>query len=135
MPLAVATTRRVAIDVNGEIVVFVCRTPSAPELSQFLNGRFETKRNKVNSRVYEAREAFINKILIDVENATYSGADGAEQPLSAATSLSDQDQAYWSGIMGTQVKTWKDLIPMSWKSSAAQRFEDSANVADEETKN
>jgi hypothetical protein len=73
MPLAVATTRRVAIDVNGEIVVFVCRTPSAPELSQFLNGRFETKRNKVNSRVYEAREAFINKILIDVENAQRSG--------------------------------------------------------------
>jgi hypothetical protein len=135
MPLAAAPTRRIPIDVNGETVVFVCRVPSAAELSKFLNGRFATVRNKVNSRVYEAREEFINKIAVDVENATYAGADGIEKPLSAATALSDEDKTFWSGMFGQRVESWKDLIPLSWKSSAAQRFEDSANVADEETKN
>ena len=133
--LAAAPNRRIAIDVNGDTVVFICRVPSATELSKFLNSRFETKRNKVKSCVYEAREEFINKIATDIENATYAGADGEEKPLNAQTVLSDQDKTYWSGILGVPVQTWKDLIPLSWKSSAAQRFEDSANVEEDPGKN
>jgi|SRR5665213_166743 len=135
MPLAAAPTRRIAIDVNGESVIFICRVPSAPELSKFLNARFHTARNKVKSCVYEAREEFINKIAIDVENATYAGADGVEKPLGAATTLDDAEKAYWSGVQGVRVESWKDLIPLSWKSSAAQRFEDSATVGDDDAKN
>ncbi|HEX4135920.1 MAG TPA: hypothetical protein VHY84_14995 [Bryobacteraceae bacterium] len=137
MPLAASPNRRIAVDVSGETVVFVCRVPSAAELSKFLNARFETKRNKVKSHVYEARQEFIDKIAIDIENATYVGADGVEKPLNARTVLEDQDKTYWSGIQGEPVQSWKDLIPLSWKSSAAQQFEDSANVGEDEgaTKN
>ena len=132
MPLAAATTKRIAIDVNGETVVFICRTPSTPELSQFLNSRFATKRNKVESRVYEARAAFMDKISVDIENATYAAADGQEKPLSVKTDLSADDKTYWSGILGTRVETWKDLVPLTWKSSAAMKFEDSSAAPEDE---
>ncbi|HZL56927.1 MAG TPA: hypothetical protein VFC21_07590 [Bryobacteraceae bacterium] len=137
MPLAVAPKKRVAIDVNGETVVFICRTPSAGEMSAFLNSRFITKRNKVESRAYEAREAFMDKVAIDIENATYAGADGVEKPLDASTVLSSDEKTYLAGILGKPVDSWKDVIPMQWKSSAAQRFEDSATAPEEEdgTKN
>lgn len=131
MAKAAAATRRIAIEANGETVVFICRVPSGAEVSAFLNARFVTQRNKVVSNVYTAREAFINKIAIDVENATYEGTDGLEKPLNASVSLTEEEKTYWSGLMGIRVETWKDLIPLSWKSSAAQQFEDSATQGDD----
>ncbi len=132
MAVQIKTTRRVAIDVAGETVVFICRIPSAQELSKFLNGRFTQKRNKVESRVYEARAEFIDKILVDVEGAEFEGADKTIRPLNAQTVLTEDDKVMWRGIMGTPVETWKDLIQLSWKSSAALRFEDSSNEGDDE---
>jgi hypothetical protein len=128
----IASTRRVSIDVSGETVTFICRTPTAAEQSRFLNSRFSTERNKVKTRIYEARAEFMDLITVDVEGATYEQANDDEAKLSKATVLNDADKSMWAGILGAPVKSWKDLIPLSWKSSAAQRFEDSNNQPEDE---
>jgi hypothetical protein len=126
------TNRRVSIDVAGGTVTFICRTPSASEQSKFLNSRFATKRNKVETRVYAARAEFMDQITVDVEGVTYVNAEGAEFPLNAAASLTDADKAKWTAVLGVTIKSFRDLIPLSWKSSAAQRFEDSNNSDSED---
>ena len=128
----IASTRRVSIDVSGETVTFICRTPTAAEQSHFLNNRFSTKRNKVETRVYQARAEFMDKITVDIEGATYDDAAGTELPLNAATVLTDGDKTKWAEISARRCRSWKDLIPLSWKSSAAQRFEDSQNQPEDE---
>ncbi|HVW07301.1 MAG TPA: hypothetical protein VHC90_01895 [Bryobacteraceae bacterium] len=130
------TTRRIAIEVSGETVTFICRVPTGDEQSKFLNSRFTTKRNKVESNVYPARAAFIDNIAVDVEGATFVDAQGAEKPLNASTSFTDADKAKWAKALGLRsIDSWKDLIPLSWKSSAAQQFEDSANAGEDDGKN
>lgn len=126
MAIAFESTIRIQIPVGGETVTFVCRQPSAQEVSKFLDTRFETRRNKVRSRVYEARAVLIDKILVDIENAEFRDAEGAVRPLNAQTQLSEQDKAACSAVMGLQVESWKDLIPLNWKASAAMRFEEAA---------
>jgi hypothetical protein len=131
MPLAFDTRVRVAVDVGGEDVVFICRTPTARETSVFLNNRFVTKRNKVTSHLYEARAEFISAIVVDVENAQFRNAAGEVLPLNAQTVLTDDDKRQCGAVLGVQIETWKDLIPLSWKSSAAMKFEDSQNASGE----
>jgi hypothetical protein len=130
--VTIGSTMRVRIPVGEEAVTLVCRRPQAQELSRFLGERFETKRNKVKSRLIEARVALIDKILVDVEGAQYVGEDGETRALCASTALSIGDQRHWTTVLGKTVNAWKDLIPDSWKSSAAMRFEDAA-PEDEET--
>ncbi len=129
----IASTRRVSIDVFGEIVTFICRIPTGDELSKFLNGRFSAKRNKVESNVYPARAAFMDKITQDVEGATFEDAEGVERPLNAGTVLTEADKHKWCKLLAVpSIDSFRDLIPLSWKSSAAQQFEDSANAAGED---
>lgn len=131
--VTIGRTVKVKVQVEGgETVVLVCRRPTAPELSKFLGARFEHKGRKVKSKLYPAREEFIDKILVDVEGAQFERADGSTLPLNRAVELSDADKAHWSGICGTQVEGWKDLIPASWKSSAAMTFEDPQPESDDE---
>ena len=135
MPVAISSTRRISIDVGDETVTFVCRPPSGADISTFLSARFKTKRNKVESFVYPARAAFFDRIVINAENATYEAADSTQQTLDAGTMLTDADKTKWGVLLGIQISGWKDLIPLSWKSSLAQRFEDSADAQEAETKN
>jgi hypothetical protein len=130
MAAAIQTKVRISVPVGSETVVFVCRRPSAPELNAFLKQRFEAKGKKVKSHLYEAREELMYRILVDAENAEYEKKDGTMAPLNARTVLSDEDKAHWSSILGKTVSTWIDLIPLSWLSSAAMKFEDPE--ADEE---
>lgn len=116
---------RVKVQVGSDTVVLVCRRPTAPEQSAFLGARFKTKGRKVKSELYEAREAFIDKILIDAEGAEFASGTGV-RPLNASTDLSAEDRQQWTRIMGKPVDRWQDLIPVSWKSSAAMTFEDPA---------
>jgi hypothetical protein len=132
MPLAFDTRVRVAVDVGGEDVVFICRTPTAKETSAFLNNRFVTKRNKVTSHLYDARANFMDAIVVDVENAQFRNAAGEVLPLNAQTVLTDDDKRQCGAVLGVQVESWKDLIPLSWKSSAAMKFEDSQSASGEE---
>jgi hypothetical protein len=132
----IASNRRVSINIAGDVVTFICRTPTAEEHSKFLNGRFNTKKNRVESNVYPARAAFMDKITVNIEGATYEDAEGVERPLNASTSFTDADKKKWAGELGLpSIESWRDLIPLSWKSSAAQQFEDSATAAEEDEKN
>jgi hypothetical protein len=124
MPLAFSSKVRIPVDVSGEVVTFICRKPTGKETSQFLNKRFVTERNKVKSRLYDARQDFANSIIVDVENATYENAAGEVLPINAQTVLSEEDKRYCSGILGEPVETWKDLIPLNWKVAVAMHFED-----------
>lgn len=114
----------IKVPVGGETVTFVCRRPSAQVMSAFLKNRFETKGKRVKSNLYEARATLIDKILFDIEGAEYESADGQSVPLNRNTVLTDADKQKWQGILGIPVNDWKDLIPLSWKSSAAMSFED-----------
>lgn len=120
---------------GGETVTLVCRRPTSQELSGFLNARFDTRGKKVKSKLYEARTALINKILVNVEDANFEKADGGCAMLNAQTVLSEEDQAHWSGLLGTPVTGWKDLIPVSWMSSAAMAFEDPAPEDEDDSGN
>jgi hypothetical protein len=120
----IANRIRIKIDVAGETVTFICRRPAGRMISEFLTKRFVTRRNKVESRLYEARGEFADSIILDVENAQYERADGTMAALNAETVLTDQDKQYWTGILGSPVQTWKDLIPLNWKVGVAMYFED-----------
>jgi hypothetical protein len=124
MSAVISSTIRIDVPVGDETVTFICRRPTAQEQSKFLTNRFEAKGRKVKSHLYEARAALIDKVLIDVKNAEYETAAGERRPLNKETQLTEEDKRHWSGIFGTAVESWKDLIPMSWKSSAAMHFED-----------
>lgn len=123
---------KIAVPVGGEDVVFTLRRPSAKETSKFLNSRFEQKRNKLVSKLYEARVAFIDSLLVDISNAQYETAAGELKPLNKDTVLSADDAAHASRVLDIPVNSWKDLIPVSWKSSVAMQFEDSNQGGDEE---
>jgi len=121
---------RIRVIVGDETVVLVCRQPTGAEVSKFLSERFTQKGRKITNHHGEARVAFINRILIDVENATYENADGQMLPLNAQTSLTEGDLAYASRILDIPVRDWKDLVNASWKATAAMTFEES-QVEDE----
>ncbi|MFB3828960.1 MAG: hypothetical protein ACE15B_19495 [Bryobacteraceae bacterium] len=125
-------TVRVKIPVGSEDVVLICRKPNAGELSQFLNARFVRKGRKIESRLIEARGEFIDRILVDAENVEYETAAGERKPLNRNTQLSEEDKAYAGGILGVKVESWKDLIALNWKSSAAMHFEDAAPEDEED---
>ena len=131
MSAFVGSTININIPVGDETVVLVCRRPTAQEQSTFLKDRFEAKGRKVKSHLYESRAALIDKILIDVRNAEFETAAGERFTLNKDTALSESDRHWWSNLLGVTVTCWKDLIPVSWKSSAAMRFED-AQPEDEE---
>ena len=124
MAVTISGTIKIDVPVAGATVTLVCRRPTAQELSKFLNARFETQGRKVKSRLYEARTALIDKILVDVKNAEYATPEGEPKPLNCATVLGEREVEYWTAVNGAPVQSWKDLIPMSWKSSAAMHFED-----------
>lgn len=99
-------TLRISVPVGNEEVVFVVRRPSAQEISRFLSRRVENKRNKMTSRLYEAREEFANSIIQDVEGAEYISPSGETLPLNA------------------KVEGWLDMVPLNLKTSVAMFFED-----------
>ena len=122
----IANKIRIPITAGGEEVILVCRRPTAVETSTFLSQRFTAQGRKVKSNLYAAREELMRKVLVDVENAQYETKAQELKPLTAQAVLSDEDKAYWSGILGKPVASWIDLIPLSWLSSGAMYFEDSA---------
>jgi hypothetical protein len=126
MPAVISNRVRIPVPVGDDTVVFICRRPTAAEQSEFLSARFQAKGRKVKSHLYDARQDLIYKVLVDMEGAEYETKAGERQPLNARTLLSDEDKGYWAGILGEQVTSWVDLIPVSWLSSAAMFFEDPA---------
>lgn len=116
---------RIGVVVGDETVTFICRQPTGAETSRFLSDRFVQKGRKITNRQSEARIDFINRILIDVENAAYETAAGEIVPLNARVTLTDEDRAYAAAILGSEVRDWKDLVNASWKATAAMRFEES----------
>jgi hypothetical protein len=124
---------RIRLTIGSEEAVFICRRPTTRESSNFLNTRWvRGKRNKIDDRLYEARRAFIDLILVDLEEVVFKTAAGEVVPLNAAAVLSPADIEHWSQVLGEPVKSWKDLIPVQWKSSVAQRFEDVPNFDGDE---
>ncbi len=135
MPGLVSTKVRISVPIGNESVVLICRRPTAAELNAFLQRRFEAKGKKVKSHLYDAREELMYRILVDAENAEYEHKDGTTAPLNARTVLSEDDKAHWSSVLGKQVNTWIDLVPLSWLSSAAMHFEDPSPEDEEPEKN
>jgi hypothetical protein len=119
-------TRRISIPVGDESVTIIVREPSSKERSDFLTSRFEMQGRKVKNQMTEARARFIRPLLLDVENATYEDAHGVPHPLNKSTTLSEEDKSYVEGVLGIPVKDWRDLVNISWLSSAAMAFEDAA---------
>lgn len=126
MPEVFSDHIRISVPVGDEEVVFICRQPTAKEISKFLSSRYVQVRNKVQTRLYEAREAFVNSILVDVENVTFRNAANESIPLNAATVLTESDRATLAARYDVKPSdmTWKDMIPLNWKSGVAMYFED-----------
>lgn len=122
---AFSKTVRVVVPVGDEQVVLICRKPTAEELNRFLSARFVSKGRKVQSNLVEARLKFMDRILVNVENAEYETASGESKPLNNQTQLSEDDRAFASSVLGAPVQSWKDLVNMTWKCSAAMSFEES----------
>lgn len=133
MPLIIESkTIRIPVAVGNETVIFVCRQPTAAEISNFLSHRFVRRRNKVQDRLYEARAVFVDTILIDVENVQYRAATGEVRPLNSQTELSDADKTQQSQRIGQPVSTWKDMLQVNWKSAVAMYFEDQQTLGEDE---
>lgn len=96
--------------------VLILRTPTRQELKAFLSSRWEHRRNKMEDRTVEARERFIDALLIDVENVAVRVGDQAV-PLT-------KDMA-----------DWKSRIPVNWKTSLAIRFEEQETLTGDDEKN
>jgi hypothetical protein len=124
MQVISSTTRIKIPTAGGESVTFVCRKPSAKEVSAFLSNRFTRHRNKMVDRRVEAQVSFAKSIVIDVENLGYEliGVDGVGTgevvPLSRSTVLSDQAKAFYGA------SDWKDMIQVNWLVSVAMQFEE-----------
>lgn len=132
MPEIVSNNIRIRVPVGDDEVVFICRRPSTKEISKFLSSRYVQKRNKVETRLYEAREAFVNSILLDVENVTFKSAAGESIALNSQTTLMESDRQSYAEQLGVppSAVTWKDLIPVNWKSGVAMIWEDTQAESD-----
>ena len=123
---AILSSIRIKIPTGGETVTFVCRKPTAKEVSTFLSGRYTRHRNKMVDRRVDAQLAFAKSILIDVENLGYEpiGTDGIGTgkvvALNKATVLSDDDKRVY------QASDWKDVIQANWLVSVAMQFEEAS---------
>ncbi len=126
---------KIPIEVGGETVNLICRRPTAKELSSFLSSRFVQKRNKMQSRIYEARSEFIDQILVDVENAQVQNAAGDVLEITKDLVLTEDDKRHLTSSLGDNIENWRDLIPLNWKASAAMYFEDQHQAAPDEEGN
>ena len=117
---------RIVVSAGNEDVIFVCRKPNARDMAKFLNSRYTQRRNKIETRLYEARAEFVDAILVDVENVTFKNSAGVSVPLNAQTQFTDEDRASWAADLDVRPSelTWKDLLPLNWKSGVAMYFED-----------
>ena len=118
--------RKIRIPVGEESVTVIVREPSSKERSDFLTSRFQMEGRKVKNQMTESRARFIRPLLLDLDNATYETADGTEKPLNKTTTLTDEDKTFMEGVLGMPVRDWRDLVNISWLSSAAMAFEDAA---------
>ena len=118
--------RRITIPVGDDSVVIIVREPSSKERSDFLTARFEMQGRKVKNHQAQARARFIRPLLMDVENATYEDAAGNAQPLNKNTTLAEVDKTSIEAVLGVPINDWRDLLNVSWLSSAAMAFEDPA---------
>jgi hypothetical protein len=118
----------VIVPVGNEEVTLILRRPSAEEVSRFHNKRFVQHGRKFDNVQGTARINFIDSVLIDVANATYTNAAGLELPLNSKVELDEEDRRYASAILGAPVTSWKDLVNPTWKISAAMQFEESHNT-------
>ncbi len=113
-------------------VVVILRQPTPEEVSRFLKSRFPTVRNKTINQHAEARIAFVDRILKDVEGLTIKNAAGEKVHVGAAMNITDADRESWRQRLGWSVSSWKDLIPAAWKCSWALQFEENQNPVSEE---
>jgi hypothetical protein len=125
--VVISSTTRIKIPTaGGESVTFICRKPSAPEVSKFLSGRYTRKRNKMEDRRVEAQVAFAKSILLDVENLGYEliGTNGIGTGkvvgLNKSTVLTEEDKHFYG------VSDWKDVIQANWLVSVAMQFEEAS---------
>ena len=128
---------RIAVSAGNEDVIFVCRNPTARDMAKFLNSRYVQRRNKIETRLYEARAEFVDAILVDVENVTYKSSTGESVPLNAQTQFTDADRASWAAQLDVRPSemTWKDLLPLNWKSGVAMYFEDAQSRREDDEGN
>lgn len=127
--MANVLTYKIRIRVNtgqDEPAILIVRRPSADAVQRFLKARTVTRRNKLENHAYEARIDFIDGILVDVEGVAYEDLQGEVHPLNSSVSLENVHP----DVRGS-ASSWKDLIPVNWKSSAAMYFEDSDDAEEE----
>lgn len=125
--VVISSTKRIKIPTaNGESVVFICRKPTATEVSKFLSARYTRHRNKMQDRRVEAQVSFAKSILLDVENLGYEPVDGngvstgKVVALTKSTVLSDDDKRVYGA------HDWKDVIQANWLVSVAMQFEEAS---------
>lgn len=122
--------KTIRIDVGeGDPVELIVRQPTAAEHSAFLKSRLKERRNKVKSEVFEARQAFLDKILVDCRNVKIEDVDGTSIDLNRNAEITPGlRELYGLG----EKDGWRDLIPPNWKSAAAMHFEEPEQVGDDE---
>jgi hypothetical protein len=126
---------RIAIAVEDEQIVLICRKPTNDEMNHFLSARIVSRGRKVEQNFIPERVKLIDKILVDAENVGFENAAGEMAPLNASTVLTDADKAHATALLGVPVQTWKDMISVNWKCSAAMRFEEPVTEGEESGKN
>ncbi len=133
---SVQSTVRIKIETASDFIVFVCRKPSAREVSKFLAARYTRHRNKMVDRRVDAQIEFAKSLLLDVENLSYEpiGPDGLGTGklthLNKATVLTDADKRFYDAA------DWRDIPQVNWLVSLAMHFEEPAMTggsSDEDT--
>jgi|GEM_PF-5333877 len=118
--------RKFRFSMGADDITIVVRQPTSSELNQFLAGRYIQRRNKTINRHHEARTAFVSGILVDLEGAAFTAADGTVKPLNKDTVLNADDKAKWSALFGAPVESWRDFVLPQWRNTIAMAFEENA---------
>lgn len=107
---------RISVTVGDEQVVFIFPPYDGMrmEIKELATSRIRGRGLKQRMDIHGARERFVDKTLLDIENVNYRDEKGEAKPLN------------------NKVKDWKTKIPFNWKSSAASFFEESEVLSEEE---
>lgn len=105
--------------------VLILRQPTNAELKTFLRNRFARKGTRFDDKSIEAREQFIDNLLVGCKNVEVKGSPYI---------TSEGTQSGWVNL-NPEMPGWKNQIPLNWKTSVAMKFEEQEALSQDDEKN
>ena len=97
---------KINLGLGDEDPVLILRPPTDEEVQEFLSGRFVRVGKKIEDRSVSAKSELVEKLLVGCRKVEIAANDGTWIPLDPA------------------IDGWKKKIPLNWKSSAGNYFEE-----------